>query len=196
MQHEHAAGRVVLGPALFRGELLAELLRQFLVLVLGGGELPQQVTHRFVRGALRRAPIEARGLVFHLLGELARGVDGERAVEPDRPPRHEALDVLAADQRQKVAEFLAMQFEQHVAMPDLFFRHFVVHFGGVRIGGTQRAGEGAINAVILVLVGDCERENFLLVQVGETFHGDPLGRRLRRRAAADAKWGYVSRFLY
>ncbi len=63
-----------------------------------------------------------------------------------------------------------MKVEQHVAMPDLFFRHFVVHFGSVGIRGAQRVAEGAIDAVILVFVGNGECENFLLVQVGETFH--------------------------
>ena len=127
------------------------------------------------RGALRGAAIEARGLVFHLLGELARGVDAERAVEPDRPPRDKALDVLAADQRQKVAEFLAVKIEQHVAMPDLLLRHFIVHVRGVRIGAAQPVGEGAVDAVVLVFVGDGQRQDFLLVEIGKALHGLPLG---------------------
>ena len=64
--------------ARLRRDLLAELVGERFVLVLGGGELAQQIAHGVVVGGLRRAPIEARGLVFHLLGELARGVDGER----------------------------------------------------------------------------------------------------------------------
>ncbi len=92
---------------------------------------------------------------------------GRRATKP--------FDVLAADQRQKVAEFLAVKIEQHVAMPDLFLRHLVVHFGGIGIGAAKRVGEGAIDAVVLVLVGNRERKNFLLVQVGKAFHRLPLG---------------------
>ena len=158
-----------------RRDLLAELVGERFVLVLGGGELAQQIAHGVVVRGLRRAAIKARGFVFHLLGEFARGVEAERAVEPDRPARDKALDVLAADQRQKVAEFLAMKIEQHVAMPDLFLRHLVVHFRGVGIGAAKPVRERAVDAVVLVLIGDRERKNFLLVQVGKTFHGLSLG---------------------
>ena len=145
------------------------------MLVLGGGQLPQQIAHGIIVRGLRGAPVEARGLVLHGLGEFARGVERQRPVEPDRTPLDEALDVLAADQRQKVAEFLAMKIEQHVAMPDLLLGHFVVHFRGVRIGTAERIGEGAVNAIILVFVRYGERQNFLLVQVGKAFHVLPLG---------------------
>ncbi len=133
------------------------------MLVLGSGELAQQVAHGIVMRGFRRAPVKARGLVFHLLGEFARGIDRQRAVEPDRPARDKAFDVLAADQRQKIAEFLAMKFEQHVAMPDLFLRHLVVHFRSVGIRAAERIREGAVNAVVLVFIGDRERKDLLLV---------------------------------
>ncbi len=127
--------------ARLRRELFAELVGQRFVLVFGCGKRSQQIAHRVVVRGLRRAAIKARGFVFHLLGEFARCVEAERAVEPDRPARDKAFDVLAADQRQKVAEFLAMKLEQHVAMPDLFLRHFIVHVRGVGISAAKPVGE-------------------------------------------------------
>ena len=90
---------------------------------------------------------------------------GRRATKP--------FDILAADQWQKVAEFLAMKVEQHVAMPDLFLRHLVVHIGGLGIGAAKPVRERAVNAIVLVFIGDRERKNFLLVQVGKAFHRMP-----------------------
>ena len=85
--------------------------------------------------------------------------------------RHEALDVLAPDQRQEVAEFFSIEVEQHVVMADLLLGHFVVHRRGVGIGGAQPIGERPIDAVVLVLVGDGERQNLLFVEIGKAFHG-------------------------
>ena len=175
LQHEHAPRRLVFGGARLRGQLLAEIVGEFFVLVLGGGKPRQEIAHRVVARGLGGAAIEARGLILHLFGELARGVQAERAVEPDWPAFDEAFDVLPADQRQKVAEFLAVKIEQHVAMPDLFLRHFIVHIRSVRVGPAEPVGEGAVDAVVFVFVRYGERQSFLLVEVGKAFHGLPLG---------------------
>jgi hypothetical protein len=91
----------------------------------------------------------------------------------------EALDVLAADQRQIFAEFLAIEVEQPGAVGDFLFRHLVEHLGG---GGELRAqalGKAAIDAAVLFLVGDGQRQYFLLGQVGKFLHVKrPLNRRL------------------
>ena len=86
----------------------------------------------------------------------------------------EALDVLAADQRQIVAEFLAVEVEQHGAMAHFFVRHLVEHLGGGRKLLAQAFGEAAIDAAVLFLVGDGEREHFLLGQIGKSLHVRPL----------------------
>ena len=135
----------------------------------------KKIAHRVVVRGLRGAAIEPRGLVLHFLGEFARGVDAERAVEPDRPARDKAFDVLAADQRQKVAEFPAVKLEQHVAMPDLLLRHFIVHIRSLGIRAAEPVSKGAIDAIVLVFIGNGEREDFLLVQIGKALHGRSLG---------------------
>ena len=84
---------------------------------------------------------------------------------------HEALDVLAADQRQIFAELLAVEVVQPGAVGDFLVRHLVEHLGG---GGkllAQPLGEAAIDAAVLLLIGDGQRQHFLLGQVGKSFHG-------------------------
>ena len=85
----------------------------------------------------------------------------------------EALDVLAADQRQVFAEFRPVELEQHGAVAHLLVRHLVEHLGRGRIFLAQPFGEAAIDAAVLVLVGDGEREDFLFGEVGKAFHGGP-----------------------
>ncbi len=97
------------------------------------------------------------------LGELAHLVEAERAHQPERlAVVDEALDVLAADQRQVLAEFLAVHVEQHGAVAHLLVGHFVEHLGGGGKRLAQALGEAAVDAAVLVLVGDGEREDFLL----------------------------------
>ena len=184
LQHEQALGGLVLGGARFRRNPVAELLRQLFVLVLGGGELGQKVAHGGVFRRFRGAAVEPRRLELHLLGEFARVIDRQRTVEPDRPALDKAFDVLAADQRQEIAEFLAVQIEQHVVMADLLLRHLVVHFRRVGIGLAQRVGEGAVDAAVVVFVRDGERQHFLLAQFGKAFHGLHLMLSVRLAAAA------------
>ncbi len=141
------------------------------MLVLGCGKACQQIAHGVIARRLRRASVEARSLVFHFLGEFANGVEPERTVEPDRTARDEAFHVLPPDQREKVAEFLPVEVEQHVVMADLLGSHFVVHRCRVRVGAAQPVRKGAVDAVVLGFVRDGERKNFLLTQIGKTFHG-------------------------
>ena len=57
---------------------------------------------------------------------------------------------------------------------DFLVRHLVEHLGG---GGellAQALGEAAIDAAVLLLVGDGQRQDFLLGQVGKLFHGRVL----------------------
>ena len=60
---------------------------------------------------------------------------------------------------------------------DLLLRHLVEHLGG---GGkllAQALGEAAVDAAVLLLVGDGERQHLLLGQVGKVLHGRALRNR-------------------
>jgi hypothetical protein len=56
---------------------------------------------------------------------------------------------------------------------DLLLRHAVEHLGGLRILAAQAFGEAAIDAAVLVFAGDGESKDFLLGEIGKTFHGEP-----------------------
>jgi hypothetical protein len=55
-----------------------------------------------------------------------------------------------------------VKIEQHVAMANLLFGHLVVHLRRVGIGGAKCVGEGAVDTVVLVLIGNRQRQDFLL----------------------------------
>ena len=57
----------------------------------------------------------------------------------------------------------------------LFFRHLVEHLGRGRKLRAQAFGKAAIDAAVLFLIGDGERQHFLFGQVGKSLHGG-LGR--------------------
>jgi hypothetical protein len=56
-------------------------------------------------------------------------------------------------------------------MLHLFLGHLVEHLGGGRKLLAQTFREAAVDAAVLVLIGDREGEDFLLGQIGETLHG-------------------------
>ena len=172
LQHEHAArGLVFLFARALGEDGLAELVGEAFVAGFRFGKFDQQLPHRGVARAFGGLAVIALGLEFHVLGELAHVLEPERA----RQPRgllgmQEALHVLAADQRQIFAELLAVEVEQHGAVVHLFLGHLVEYFrrGGERLA--QAFGEATVDAAVLFLVGDGQRQHFLLGQVGKSFH--------------------------
>jgi hypothetical protein len=52
-------------------------------------------------------------------------------------------------------------------MAHFFFRHLVEHLGRGRVFLAQPLGKAAIDAAVLFLVGDGERQNFLLGELGK-----------------------------
>src|SRR5262245_49573140 len=99
----------------------------------------------------------------------------------------EALDVLAADQRQIVSEFLAIEVEQHRAVMHLLIGHLIEYFcrGWKLLAQTFR--KTAIDAAILFFVGDGEGQNFLFAQIGKLFHALP---RCRSRGVYAMYWNH------
>jgi hypothetical protein len=59
-------------------------------------------------------------------------------------------------------------------MAHFLVRHLVEHFRRCREVRAQALREAAIDAAVLLLIGDGKRENFLLAEVGEAFHGKVL----------------------
>ena len=82
----------------------------------------------------------------------------------------EALHVLPADERQIVAKLRPVEVEQHGPVAHLLVRHLVEDLGGGAIPLAQALREAAIDAAVLFLVADGEREDFLLGEIGEALH--------------------------
>lgn len=61
--------------------------------------------------------------------------------------------------------------------------HFVVHIRRVGVGAAQCIGKRPVDAVVLVLVGNSERENLLLGQIGKALHCIARKSLWRRRGA-------------
>ena len=94
---------------------------------------------------------------------------------PDRLVLDEAAHILAADQRNMLAEFRPVQFEQALAMLALFLGHLGEDLGAAGILAPQALGDVGIDAVVLFLVGDRQGEDFAFGEVGKVAHGAHIG---------------------
>ena len=103
-------------------------------------------------------------LPFHVLCRRPHLVDAERSHEPIGLAFVVTAHMLAADQRNGLAEALAMQIDQRAPMSILFLGHVVEHLGRLRIGRPQAIRISPINPAIVLLGRDREREDFLLGQ--------------------------------
>ncbi len=112
---------------------------------------------------------------LHDLGLLAHLFDTERADEPLRAAFDESLYVLAANQRNVIAEALLVEVDQALAMPGLFGLHVLEHFRGGGVGVAQTVGEVAVHAGVLFFELDREREDLLLAEIFEAFLGHDRG---------------------
>ena len=137
-------------------------------------KLDQQLPHRGVTRVFRGFAVVALGLEFHVLGEFAHLLETERPCQPQRLFRvQEALDVLAADQRQVVPELLPIEIEQHRAVVHFLFSHLVEYLCRGRELLAQTFRKTAIDTAILFFVGDGESQNFLFAEIGKPFHALP-----------------------
>ena len=89
--------------------------------------------------------------------------------------------MLPPDQRDHLAEPLAVQVDQRLAVPVLFLGHPVEHLGGIRVILPQHLRIRPVDAPVILFRGDRKREDFLFVQVRKTAsgrhtgnHGQPL----------------------
>src|ERR1700722_6662265 len=98
---------------------------QSAVLALGVVEIAEELAGGSVGDRAKPSLVKLPRLEFHQLRLLPDGLDAERTDEPDRFPMHEAFHILAADERNMLAETPAVIIEQVAAMPALFGRHGV-----------------------------------------------------------------------
>ena len=80
--------------------------------------------------------------------------------------------MLAADERDVVAEFLDEFVDEHAAMFVLFRRHILEDTRGVGIVLLQAFGKVGVDAAVLLLVADRQRQDFAFGQVREGAHGN------------------------
>ena len=109
-------------------------------------------------------------LDFHRLGGFLDGLQAERADEPDGLAVDEAAHVLPADVRDVVAEARLVKFQQTMAVAILLAAH-LAEFGGLfGIIFLQAVGKILVDARVLFLQRDGEREDFLFGEAVECFH--------------------------
>ena len=90
-----------------------------------------------------------------------------------------ALHVLPADERDMLAEFLLIKLDQPVAMAVLFVVHGHERLGRFGIIAADALGKVGVNAAVLLLVLDREREHFPRGKFFQCFrHVKPLAANL------------------
>ena len=139
--------------------------------IFGGCEVAQQLADAGVAAAPGSLGVEPASVDFHLPGLAAHRLDPQRADLPSRTPGDCAADVLAADQRDMVAELLDKGINQQAPVIAFLRCHVVEHPGAVRVFFPQALGEVGVDAAILFLAADRECQDFFLVQFSEASHG-------------------------
>src|SRR4051812_1458947 len=134
------------------------------------GEIAEQLADADVGGLRGGLGVEALSLELHGLRFLADDVERQIAGEPDRPPTNEALHVVAPDRRQVGSEPLLIDLQQQMTMTLLLLGHFAEDLGGIRITLGEIFREAEIDAAILFLAGNGDREHLALGQFGKRFH--------------------------
>lgn len=166
LKHEHPARRSgFLGGGRIRNVGGAETLGQRLVALLFPREIEQELLRREVETALRRLRVEAAGLLLHQRRLLAHRLDAERTDEPVRLARREALDVLAPERRDDVAEFRTVARDQPVSVAGFLLCHVLEHRGRRREIRLQSVGVGGVDPPVLFLGGNGKGEDFAFRQV-------------------------------
>ena len=158
---------------------LADALGHVFVPHFGVGEIAEQLANRHVFAAGGGAAVEELGLPLHAFGHVADGVELQRLDLPNRLMMDEAANVLAADQRDVLAEFFPIEVEQHAPMIGFLGGHFAEHGRTARVFAAQSLGDIDIDATVFFLIGDGEGEDFAFGQIGEVAHDEVFGRLLR-----------------
>src|SRR5579864_7351154 len=117
------------------------------------------------------ALIETPRFEFHHLGLLADILDSERTHEPFRAPLDKTFHILPANQRDVLAEFLAIEIEQGLTVSRFLRLHLLEHFGGCWIRLAKTIGEISVNAPVFLFEKNRQRQDFPLGKLLKTlFH--------------------------
>ena len=141
------------------------------VFPFGLGQVAQELPNAGIRRLAGGGLVEALGLQLHRVGCLANGGQTQRPNHPDRLADDEPLDILAADQRNMLAELLLVKLQQAMAMAVLFAAHLLELRGGDGIDGLQSLGEIVVNAGVFFLQGNGQGQDFAFAQALEGSHG-------------------------
>jgi hypothetical protein len=170
-QHEQPARGLVLRLPRVRRQIgLRQPFGGVLVLALRLRQIAQQLADGSVARPAGRAAIEALCLRFHDLRLLAHRIQPQRPDVPHRAVLDEPAHVAAPDQRDVLAEFLAEQVDQAPPVFAFLRRHFREDRGARREIRTQPVGEVGVDAAVLLLAADRQREHFPLAELVEIPH--------------------------
>ena len=131
------------------------------------GEGAEQAAGLDIGRAAGCRDIEVPRLALHVLRFGPDAVEAQILDQPDRLAAVEIRDMLAPDRQDDLAEALAVEVEQALAVAVLFLRHAVEHRGRGGIAGAQGLGIGLVDAPILLLGGDGEGKDLALREIVE-----------------------------
>ena len=155
-------------------QFLLEAGGDLVVLLLGLGEVAEQLADRGVGCARQGLPVEAGRGALHFARVRAHGLEAQGPHLPHRLRRDIAADVLPPNQRNMFAEIRCEEIDEPAPVNVLLRRHLVEHFGAVRVVVVQAVGEIGVDAQVLLLIADGEREDLAFGQIGEIAHDDVL----------------------
>ena len=136
----------------------------------GLGQIVEQAADIHIPGPGGGPGVELLGFHLHGRGETAHGVESEGPHQPDGLALHEALDVLAANQRDMVAELAFEQVGQALAMGRFLGAHAFQDLGRGRERFPQAVGEIGIDPLVFLFQGDGEGQDFRLAEFRKSFH--------------------------
>ncbi|MNT30108.1 hypothetical protein D3C72_1658860 [compost metagenome] len=130
----------------------------------GDRQIAEQLARRRILSARCRFDIEAVRRLLHRLGFRAGLLDRHFGDQPVGLALGEVAHMLAADQRDAIAEALDMHVDQPLPMMALFLGHLLEHFCRVRIFVPQRIRIGEVDAAVVLLRRDRQCQDFLFVE--------------------------------
>ncbi len=139
----------------------------FLVAALDLGEMQEHLAQACIKRLCGGTIIEIRSLDLHQRRFGAHLLGLEVLGPPHGAAGEEVAHILAADGRQMLAESLAIEIEQHRTMASLLLRHALEQLGGSGEFRGAGLGEALVDAAILFLVGDGERQHLTLGEIGD-----------------------------